>query len=288
MWPVSLLSLLLVASISGSTAFVPTRAEYQKPRKCSTTALHDARIPVLQLALDRMQKIQTQPLLPKVAVKVDTSSIPNAGKGLFALRNLKAGTILGYYPAHAIGFDRDDGDALYLTASQNDQEYFDGTNHTDYVQFIVGSRPVGETALGPGLFVDVNPSAEMADGWLAHYVNDGATVLSNTDAGILDYYQQTRERKNCVPIPFGPSPLLVSVTTRKVKKGEELFTSYGCMYWLETLLAEGEECTEISQQVQAEAQMAAKDLLKAMQQARAVHVDQETTLVNAFYDTVVA
>jgi hypothetical protein len=71
-------------------------------------------------------------------------------------------------------------------------------------------------------------SSSLSVGFDSHRVNDGATVLSNTDRGALTYYQSSRAAANCVHVPFGPSPLLATVTTRKVKKGEELLTTYGC------------------------------------------------------------
>jgi hypothetical protein len=65
-------------------------------------------------------------------------------------------------------------------------------------------------------------------GFDSHRINDGATVLSNTESGALSYYRASRNAANCAHVPFGPSPLLATVTTRKVQRGEELLTTYGC------------------------------------------------------------
>eukprot|EP00977_Amphora_coffeiformis_P030126 scaffold44864_cov221-Amphora_coffeaeformis.AAC.1 len=267
-----------------------TSHRHHHRRRRHNTALSDARLPILQRALERMQILQTQCCLPnaKVAsVHVDASSIPNAGKGLFASKNIQAGTIVSFYPVHAIGMDNEDrGDTLYLSAKDGDgislgnaQDY-----SLDYIQYLVGSRPLGETAMGAGLFVDANPSKkDDADGWLSHYINDGATVLSNTDQGILDYYAASRRHKNCVQVPFGPSPVLATVTTRKVKKGQELFTSYGCFYWLETILMPGEECTDINESALIQAKETAQDLFQAMQSCRTKYKEQEEQLCQVFY-----
>ena len=258
------------------------------------TALADARLAVLQLALERMQILQTQCYLPnsKVAsVHVDKSSIPNAGKGLFASKNIQAGTIVCFYPVHAIGLDNEDhGDTLYVSANDNDEISVGNTaqDYTlDYIQYLVGSRPLGDTAMGTGLFVNANPSKmDDADGWLGHYINDGATVLSNTHQGIMDYYDASKKSKNCVQIPFGPSPILATVTTRKVKKGQELFTSYGCFYWLETILKDGEECTPINERALVQAKETAQDLFQAMQACRIKYKNQEEQLSKAFYEAL--
>merc|ERR1712048_895294 len=63
-------------------------------------------------------------------------------------------------------------------------------------------------------------------------VNDGATCMAPDEAALITYYETSMARKNCVLVPFGPAPLMAYVTTRDVRDGEELLTTYGCEYWL--------------------------------------------------------
>jgi hypothetical protein len=136
-----------------------------------------------------------------------------------------------------------------------------GINDQVYLLHIVGNRPLMKMDVmndlgGSSIFINVDvdvavtptspsgrdefdadsngtttslSSASSSVGFDSHRVNDGATVISNTELGALSYYQTSRAAANCVHVPFGPSPLLATVTTRKVKKGEELLTTYGCL-----------------------------------------------------------
>lgn len=193
------------------------------------------------------------------------STIPNAGMGLVAARNIKQGTIISLYPMHCLGLDL--GDYSPLVHFDADQQHFEEKENEDYVLNIIGSRPL--PLLPPfvdvsSLFLDVNPFNEARPGWSSHYINDGATVEVNSEEGAIQYYQKSAKARNCVLVPFGPSPIMASVATKKIKKGQEFFTSYGCMYWLEKVLGENEECTEITEAIQEEAQASAKVLYQAM------------------------
>ena len=84
-------------------------------------------------------------------------------------------------------------------------------------------------------------------------INDGAKITENTEKGVLDYYKKSKKEKNCIHIPFGPSPIMATVTTKKVKKGQELLTTYGGTYWLGVwLVVHGEEGVVITNEIQKE------------------------------------
>lgn len=260
----------------------------------------DDRLIDIRKALDRMQTLQKgdatsssamdelQRRIQK-AVTCRESSISGAGKGIFAKQDIKPGVIVGFYPVHGIGVDFDDVSSICFGATLKDQEYFDDDTaderQANYIQYLIGSRRLGEADFGTDttLFVNVNPShSDSNGGWIGHYINDGATVSTNSEVGMLDYYAASRQTKNCVHIPFGPAPLIATVTTRKVNKGEELFTSYGCLYWIENILKEGEECADITEAVQMEAKQTAQDLFSAMQSARTRYVNQQAELQETF------
>jgi SET domain len=190
-----------------------------------------------------------------------------------------------------------------VTVNNIDKEYFSSvsdmsgttttSDHTcqqssNYLHFLMGKRPLAPTAVdnnndndnnsngggvapdtdyfqGGLLYIDVNPQRPLVPGWMSHLVNDGATVLDNTEQGVLDYYSASRAAKNCVHVPFGPSPILATVTTRKVKKGQELLTTYGCTYWLDALLQTTSKTTDITDAIQEQATETARDILKCRQ-----------------------
>jgi SET domain len=211
------------------------------------------------------------------------------------------------------GTDRNDAEATSFSVTVNsiDEEYFSSTadmsgttttadrirqQSSNYLHFLMGKRPLAPAAVdnnndsyngggatpdtdyfqGGLLYIDVNPQRRLVPGWMSHLVNDGATVLVNTEQGVLDYYSASRAAKNCVHVPFGPSPILATVTTRKVKKGQELLTTYGCTYWLDALLKSHNQqqqqsqqtpsiTTDITDAIQEQATETARDILKCRQ-----------------------
>jgi hypothetical protein len=211
------------------------------------------------------------------AVKVDQSSIPGAGLGLFASnQSLEKRQIVSIYPVHGIGIELEFGagdDAIAMACLHpEDQTYFDSQQDRDgpnYRQHMLGNRPLGAySGPLPPLVMDVNPNRPIRSGWMSHCVNDGSVVHENSEEGVLDYYQSSLDRQNCLQIPFGPLPLVATVTTRKIEANEELFTSYGSAYWLDDLLTGNEKAVPNTNQIQAYVKRSAKELLHAAQQAK--------------------
>ncbi|KAL3760484.1 hypothetical protein ACHAWU_007803 [Discostella pseudostelligera] len=143
------------------------------------------------------------------------------------------------------------------------------------------SNTVAEDGESSSIF---SSSSSLSGGFDSHRVNDGATVLSNTEHGALTYYQSSRSAANCVHVPFGPSPLLATVTTRKVKKGEELLTTYGCsLDWLNSLLKDtGEEETEMTESIIFEAKQVALDIFKGMKEVSVTYASEAEVLQAVF------
>ena len=235
-------------------------------------------------------------------VEVRRSTIPNAGLGLFASKNIKIGDILSYYPVNTIGIvdaidgsivvrqrRRDDvvGDidtiddtmtGLILQRGENkdeqDQQYVTSNDDVDddetYLLHVLGSG--SRTLMNVNIALDLGGSSIFVNnvalkqhhreqhnddssseksnysststtkstatpgsststtnnGFDGHRVNDGATILTNDEAGTLAYYHSSRLLKNCIHVPFGPCPVLALIATRNVLCGEELLTTYGC------------------------------------------------------------
>jgi hypothetical protein len=267
-------------------------------------------------------------------IEVAPSSIPKAGRGVFATRIIPAGTIVSLYPCHGVGVDfqqvddNDDDDNndndttnIIVALDPTDQEFFlqqqqqeSSKQAYNYLHYLLGSRPLGgEEQVGTGatneqqntnaqlfegdaLFIDVNPNQPTTSGWVSHFINDGAIVHSNSEIGVLDYYAESRKAKNCVHVPFGPSPILATVTTKQIEKGQELFTSYGCMYWLQEILTttsilddgdddgndEEEEYTDITETIQLKVKETTIDLFQAMQSVRTCYANEEKAFHAAF------
>lgn len=255
----------------------------------------DNRLVDIRTALDRMNILMSddagsspsmqdfQNRIRKL-VSIGESSIPGAGRGLFATQNIRKGTVIGFYPVHGIGAEFEDETSVCFGGTQDDQNYFDKIQKSDYTLFLVGSRRLGNADFeDASIFVDVNPNrANQSVCWNGHLVNDGAVLSENSERGMLDYYVASHKKRNCVHIPFGPSPLLALVTTKKVKKGEELFTTYGCVYWLETVLKEGEECADTTEAIQLQARETAEGIFNAMKSAQSMYDNQQTEVEETF------
>jgi len=160
------------------------------------------------------------------AVKVQQSSIPNAGNGLFCSRDIPAGSIVTFYPVHAMGVQFADGDTFLC--GESEEEYID----SEYVLSFLGNQAFQQLFPGSVVFFDAK-SKVINPAWQAHCINDGSIIRENTGDAILHYYRDGLARQNTVFVPFGPTT--VAVTTKDVEKGQELFTSYGQSYWLNAI-----------------------------------------------------
>ena len=212
----SRLSLPLVAGLlsSSATAFAPNVRQHTcttAQRKAATaddgegvpaadaatsalsTSCFEAR---LDDALSRMDKVMTadfflseqslKQLYGKATknVVVKNSSIPGAGKGLFATKNIKAGSICCFYPAHTLGIELGDRQ-LWMSANESDREYFSknppgSSSYLHATDQPIFDRPSILADIAPELlkdapiYLDVNPNKEDIDPlWVSHYINDG-------------------------------------------------------------------------------------------------------------------
>jgi SET domain len=242
------------------------------------------------------------------ATEVRESQIPGAGRGLFAKKAIKANTIVSFYPAHALGIDSDrpfvvasstssvqqlDGGDLSLRDIQDDDATYFTTHSSSHSEYLhctdqpVFGRPslIADVSNDP-LYLDVNPYRSVAGCWQSHLINDGATIQrcrlqgSDKEGAVLDYYRESKRAKNCIHIPFGPSPIMATVTTRRVAAGDELLTSYGGTYWLGAVSSE--QAVEITPAIQAEINESAQDLFRGMKVVSVLYTNQLEALQSAF------
>lgn len=185
------------------------------------------------------------------SVVTKASTIKAAGQGLFAARDIKAGSIVTLYPAHIMGINFFDGGSEWVALDTDDQDYFMAASENDapnYSLFLLGNRPE-EAAFDGTMIVDCNPNRPDRTGWMAHRINDGARILTNDESGVEEYLHKSLGKQNAVIAPWGPSPLLAAFATKDVKEGEEIFISYGVSYWLDASVPNKDEWVERSDRI---------------------------------------
>ena len=312
---------LFLSSAASASAFIPifhersciaSRLQEPRRRRAAAAVADGGGIPAdavtasleapLLRGLERMSKLMTadfflsQPSLKQLygksvkSVAVKDSSIEGAGKGLFATKNIQRGSIVSFYPAHALGVELGENQ---LWVSSNDEEYFSknppgSSSYLHATDQPIFNRPSLLADISPELkdvpiYLDANPNRAVDQLWVSHYINDGAIVTSNDEMGVSHYYEQSKRKKNCIHIPFGPSPIMATVATRKIKKGEELFTSYGCVYWLGVQFPDDESNgPDLNGQIQQQIKESALDLFEAMKGVSTTYGNQIEELKSAY------
>lgn len=172
--------------------------------------------------------------------------------------------------------------SMFMSGNKQDEKYFAEHPHGNSPYLHATDQPLfqrpsllsplfnedSKDEMSPPLYLDVNPTRndELDPIWTSHYINDGASLLdtiqqkdTSIEDGIEEYYTQSSSNKNCIHIPFGPSPLLATITTKKVKKGQELFTS---VYWLGSVDMDDDTAssTSMTETIQNQILQSARDL----------------------------
>lgn len=176
--------------------------------------------------------------------------------------------------------------SMFLAGNDEDREYFANNPHGNSPYLHATDQPLFQRPsllsplfdeekkeMPPPMYLDVNPNRndELDGAWTSHYINDGTSMLdcgSVRETDIEQYYFRSTKAKNCIHIPFGPSPTLATITTKKVKKGEELFTSYGVVYWLGAMAepsSESASTPSMTQKIHSQILESARDLKNAME-----------------------
>ena len=216
------------------------------------------------------------------SVQVAPSSIPAAGKGLFAVQDIPAGSMLTLYPVHAMGVNFEDG-SCFLHGR-------DGYDHTKsaYIMSLVGNRPILgidlKRAFGGMGFVDADPNRSVEKAWQCHYINDGAIVQKNTPESVMEYYVDSLKKQNAIFLPVGPAPLVAAVATKDIHEGQEIFTCYGSSYWLGLVEPDTDFWSPRTEDIVLTEQKIASMLEEASDYVSKTYAEEEAELQQAFND----
>eukprot|EP00980_Cylindrotheca_fusiformis_P008332 scaffold1750_cov108-Cylindrotheca_fusiformis.AAC.3 len=224
-------------------------------------------------------------------VHVQNSTIPQAGRGLFASRDIPKHTIVTFYAAHCIGCKFPTTGLCHsvqmmMTTSDENINPIEFEN-SQYTLFSIGNRPLCGVDLvnnfnGAQLFVDMNPSIPCREGWYGGLINDATKV---SFPGDLDYYPTSRSQRNVEIVPFSTAPFQVAITTRDVAKGEELFASYGYNYWANNRLDRNNNNSDdnlFATRLEAQENQALDEIMHMMEVANTKYAEASWILHHVF------
>jgi hypothetical protein len=208
------------------------------------------------------------------------------GRGLFATKNIEKGLVLTSYPVDGTRYVRDGDEFTCMRQPPRSQKEMQRVMHSIRVYAVgVNASDIvfGESANLIFPFVDPGhnyPLGDMMQGErgasLGHRANDGVSnvilakladvkdkdgylVESKALEFACDYLRDQEEHNNAKTSVF--NGVLVVGTSRNIKKGEQVFLSYGPAYWLLSVLAvELQDSDEYVAKVRAIVARAAKSI----------------------------
>ena len=191
--------------------------------------------------------------------RIDVSTIPDAGYGVYATTTIQRNEFITLYPGDAIiqwkhkdHLDpaTDGGIQIFFgthipeserTAAALDNNNFhcknssDDSKHRIFMNHIPSARGY-EVRVNDTISVIGDPNRKSDSAYLGHMINDYCTIQGNntqTEEEIIRQYNiQSIQKSNC-KIQVGIDQCHVEiVATRDIASDEELFLSYGSNYWL--------------------------------------------------------
>lgn len=216
-------------------------------------------------------------------VHVAESSIPAAGQGLVASQDIQAGSILTFYPVHALTVKFRDGSCFIHSKYGYDHK------KSAYLLTLIGKRPVQgidlERDFDGKAFIDADPNLPVLPGWQCHFINDGATIQENSPEKVMEYYVASFTTQNAIFLPFGPSPLCAAMATKDIAKGQEIFTCYGRSYWLTRAEPDGKLWSPRTEDIILTEKKMGALITEATEYLESKYFEEEMELYQAFDDT---
>lgn len=163
-----------------------------------------------------------------------------AGRGLFAAVDCRKGDLLTCYP----------GDGLIFTPEAAGWSMQWGSHVQKADRKTVND--LADSMFGYILFVDddygILGLADYDDNpnYLGHFANDGATTLPTCEADLAPYVLDSNSVRNAMHQGISGDCHMITVATRDIGKGEEIFVTYGPEYWREQPSFVGNESTRLN------------------------------------------
>ena len=145
-----------------------------------------------------------------------------SGYGLFATRDIRPGELISCYPGDVLMYHPTDG-ILFGGHVPN------GIREVDLVDgWLDYSLAEDEEYAVVGI-----PDLNQDPAYLGHFANDGARLLGVDDGAADDYLAASERARNAQHVDVADGLHMVTLATRRIHLGEEIFVSYGEDYWRE-------------------------------------------------------
>jgi SET domain len=181
--------------------------------------------------------------------RVDASTIPNAGVGVFATRCIVIGEVITLYPGDALlqwnnatDFeDRSVALRVLLGPHITEMERLDAFKGTLFGRSMDAARAY-EVRISDTISVVGDAQRCHDAAYLGHLLNDGACLSSSsnssnvTKAAVTAYTRQSLAAANAKIVVGAQGCHAELVAMKPIAPGQEIFLSYGAAYWLSRLL----------------------------------------------------
>lgn len=171
------------------------------------------------------------------SVEVRDSTI--AGRGLFAIRDIPAWSIVTFYPVHYLEHSKEmkEKSALHMCAPTSgdwfdtEDEMVATRNRLQPYQYTLNHMDNNEDVVFEGFQTSIYGDPDIVRPYeLGHLINDACSMSKTPTDKEWERYVRKSINTNVMPHHFGLYKMAI-VTTRPIQCGEELLMTYGVPYW---------------------------------------------------------
>ena len=157
---------------------------------------------------------------------VGPSTIPQAGLGLFASRDIAQDELLTLYPGDALLiWNRDVGDFGAGDVGVMFGNHIQGV-YRDPSRVSTDEARSYELKIRTGHSIVADPRLVEDSAYLGHMINDGSALMDNKNSSRTLYSRTTFDRHNAAFFVMEGCHF-TTIATKNIAKGEEIFVSYG-------------------------------------------------------------
>mmetsp|Transcript_9846 Transcript_9846/g.24081 ORF Transcript_9846/g.24081 Transcript_9846/m.24081 type:complete len:329 (-) Transcript_9846:223-1209(-) len=177
------------------------------------------------------------PGLPLSRVKIGKSSVPGAGDGLLATRDIEVGELITLYPADAVLMWEDETHDVHKKVTCFFSKHIPDKERN--LQRALTEWRGCEVPCHATMSIVGDPGRRGDMAYVAHVANDGASC--DSEEGVEEYERVSAERENAELMPLkveekdhkGNQMVLhfALVAAKAIKAGEEVLVTYGFRYW---------------------------------------------------------